>query len=104
MGGRKKYKMIIAEARRQMDDKGFGISYRKMQIICANYAMSTDIFPLEEKYNREKFVRETGEERAAALLQGMWKGLQKRKRMGITGVRPQQGEAEAKASKFKKRF
>lgn len=101
--GRKKYKMIIAEARRQMDDKGFGISYRKMQLICANYAMNTDIFPLEEKYNREKFVKETAEHRAAALVQGMWKGKVKRQRLGVKAT-AHKSEAESKAAQFKLRF
>ena len=40
-----------------------------MQLICANYAMSTDIFPLEDRYDRQTFIQEVQEQRAAELVQ-----------------------------------
>ena len=40
-----------------------------MQLICANYAMSTDIFPLEDRYDRQTFINEVQEQRAAELVQ-----------------------------------
>jgi len=103
--GMAKYKQIQQEVRRGRS-RGQGISYRKMQYIVCQYAMSVDPacdMPLEDKEARTAELLLIRKERCANMLQAAYRGKLGRKALGVE-VGPQKSESEMQAGAFKKKF
>jgi len=103
--GTKKYKTIKEEVR-LFSTPGMGISYRRMQYVLCLHAMNIDPaceMPLDEHEAREEAMFKIAQERAAAMLQGAWRGKQGRAKLGVTkGV--SKSDKDQKADSFKKKF
>lgn len=104
--GDNKFKMIREEVRR-VEVPNVGISYRQMQYILCVHAMSEDPacdMPVEEKVMREEFLTELATERAASLIQAIYRGKKGRRALGVATPRASGNAAESQAAAFKKRF
>lgn len=103
--GTKKYKHIQEEVRRKAVP-GKGISYRHMQYILCSSSMDADVkceLPLEEKEARQDEKDKLELERAATVIQTLYKGKKARAALGVT-TGAAKSEAEQKAGDFKKKF
>lgn len=100
-----KYKLVKEECRR-VELVGSGVSYRQMQYILALQAMSEDPacdMPVEEKEERDAHLNKIKLEKAAAIMQALYRGGKGRAALGVDkGAQKSQSELQANA--FKKRF
>jgi len=77
-----RYKLIQEECRR-CQVEGMGITYRKLLYVFSLYSMGLELLPLEDLMERSGTLERLAEERAARLVQAIWRAKKARQRLGI---------------------
>eukprot|EP00658_Telonema_sp_P-2_P084296 TRINITY_DN931_c0_g1_i5.p1 TRINITY_DN931_c0_g1~~TRINITY_DN931_c0_g1_i5.p1 ORF type:complete len:1358 (+),score=416.38 TRINITY_DN931_c0_g1_i5:162-4235(+) len=100
--GIKRYRRIKEEVRHHQTP-GLGIGYRKFQyVLCLDY-LGVDMMPYEDRMNREDLIQKLETDRAAKVIQALYKGKKAREKLGVKKA-AYIGDVGVKAMDFKNRF